>query len=94
MINFFCSIFEKIPKLMIPAFWFAQTIDLNEELSKKAKVYFDYLSIESEFYCEIYFIDSVRAPVLWHLCCYCNFRHFSNSITIWHCTHMYKIMGC
>lgn len=35
-VNF--SIYKNVPNVMIPAFWFAQTVELDEKLAKDAKV--------------------------------------------------------
>lgn len=36
MYNF--RLFKQVPTVMIPAFWFAQTVELNEDIAKDAKV--------------------------------------------------------
>lgn len=73
----FFRIFEKVPTVMIPAFWFAQTIELDEKLAKQAKVNFSsikiFISIErimiiinSKFVIDL--LDCYSTAINWKLC--------------------------
>lgn len=50
-IFFIFRLFNKVPKVLIPAFWFTQTVELNEDIAKVAKVRnkTDRLSIDDQF---------------------------------------------
>lgn len=59
----FFRLFKNVPKVLIPAFWFAQSVEMNEALAKSAKV----LSIQRNFHVDFFKFFSSRSKCIYRL---------------------------
>lgn len=60
-------LFKNVPKVLIPAFWFSQTVEMNEALAKSAKVLATSREKNSfplliRFYCKLMFQIAIQLP--------------------------------